>query len=81
VAGELAGNLEMPPQTPIHIALDILDPGMSSELQQAFTRGIGRQRSTTCVFAPYHLSRAFSLERTVGLPAVPTDERSSNAWR
>jgi predicted Zn finger-like uncharacterized protein len=27
LAGELAGNAEMPPQTPIHIALDILDPG------------------------------------------------------
>lgn len=25
--GELAGKAEMPPQTPIHIALDILDPG------------------------------------------------------
>lgn len=27
LAGELAGNAEMPPQTPIHISLDILDPG------------------------------------------------------
>jgi predicted Zn finger-like uncharacterized protein len=27
LAGELAGNTEMPPQTPIHISLDILDPG------------------------------------------------------
>lgn len=27
LAGELAGSLEMPPQTPIHIALEILDPG------------------------------------------------------
>lgn len=27
LAGELAGEREMPPQTPIHIALDILDPG------------------------------------------------------
>ena len=27
LAGELAGRAEMPPQTPIHIALDILDPG------------------------------------------------------
>lgn len=27
LAGELAGQAEMPPQTPIHIALDILDPG------------------------------------------------------
>ncbi|WXL25168.1 DUF3426 domain-containing protein [Ectopseudomonas mendocina] len=27
LAGELAGNSEMPPQTPIHISLDILDPG------------------------------------------------------
>jgi predicted Zn finger-like uncharacterized protein len=27
LAGELAGSTEMPPQTPIHIALDILDPG------------------------------------------------------
>lgn len=27
LAGELAGEDEMPPQTPIHIALDILDPG------------------------------------------------------
>jgi predicted Zn finger-like uncharacterized protein len=27
LAGELAGQSEMPPQTPIHIALDILDPG------------------------------------------------------
>lgn len=27
LAGELAGKAEMPPQTPIHIALDILDPG------------------------------------------------------
>ncbi|TBU97153.1 DUF3426 domain-containing protein [Phytopseudomonas dryadis] len=28
LAGELAGQAEMPPQTPIHIALDILDPGV-----------------------------------------------------
>lgn len=27
LSGELAGKDEMPPQTPIHIALDILDPG------------------------------------------------------
>lgn len=27
LAGELAGQLEMPPQTPIHVSLDILDPG------------------------------------------------------
>ncbi|QNH00685.1 DUF3426 domain-containing protein [Pseudomonas sediminis] len=27
LAGELAGQSEMPPQTPIHISLDILDPG------------------------------------------------------
>jgi hypothetical protein len=27
LAGELAGQHEMPPQVPIHIALDILDPG------------------------------------------------------
>lgn len=27
LAGELAGRTEMPPQTPIHISLDILDPG------------------------------------------------------
>ncbi|WP_268798153.1 DUF3426 domain-containing protein [Pseudomonas huanghezhanensis] len=27
LSGELAGKEEMPPQTPIHIALDILDPG------------------------------------------------------
>jgi predicted Zn finger-like uncharacterized protein len=27
LAGELAGKDEMPPQTPIHISLDILDPG------------------------------------------------------
>ena len=27
LAGELAGQREMPPQTPIHISLDILDPG------------------------------------------------------
>ncbi len=27
LAGELAGRSEMPPQTPIHISLDILDPG------------------------------------------------------
>jgi predicted Zn finger-like uncharacterized protein len=27
LSGELAGRAEMPPQTPIHIALDILDPG------------------------------------------------------
>ncbi|EIK96526.1 hypothetical protein PMM47T1_11382 [Pseudomonas sp. M47T1] len=27
LSGELAGGAEMPPQTPIHISLDILDPG------------------------------------------------------
>jgi len=27
LAGELAGQTDMPPQTPIHIALEILDPG------------------------------------------------------
>ncbi|HJE29154.1 MAG TPA: DUF3426 domain-containing protein, partial [Pseudomonas nitrititolerans] len=27
LSGELAGRTEMPPQVPIHIALDILDPG------------------------------------------------------
>ncbi|WP_160288504.1 DUF3426 domain-containing protein [Pseudomonas knackmussii] len=27
LGGELAGQTEMPPQTPIHISLDILDPG------------------------------------------------------
>lgn len=27
LGGEMAGHTEMPPQTPIHIALDILDPG------------------------------------------------------
>ncbi|WP_397450107.1 DUF3426 domain-containing protein [Pseudomonas sp. NA-150] len=27
LSGEMAGKSEMPPQTPIHIALDILDPG------------------------------------------------------
>ncbi|HCN66221.1 MAG TPA: DUF3426 domain-containing protein [Pseudomonas sp.] len=27
LSGDLAGKAEMPPQTPIHIALDILDPG------------------------------------------------------
>lgn len=27
LAGELAGQVDMPPQTPIHISLDILDPG------------------------------------------------------
>ncbi|CAD5198794.1 DUF3426 domain-containing protein [Pseudomonas sp. FEN] len=27
LSGDLAGQAEMPPQTPIHIALDILDPG------------------------------------------------------
>jgi predicted Zn finger-like uncharacterized protein len=27
LAGELAGQSEMPPQTPIHVSLDILDPG------------------------------------------------------
>jgi len=27
LSGEMAGKAEMPPQTPIHIALDILDPG------------------------------------------------------
>ncbi|MET1080646.1 MAG: DUF3426 domain-containing protein [Pseudomonas sp.] len=30
LAGELAGQLEMPPQTPIHISLDILDPGIKA---------------------------------------------------
>ncbi len=30
LAGELAGQAEMPPQTPIHIALDILDPGIDA---------------------------------------------------
>lgn len=30
LAGELAGQDEMPPQTPIHIALDILDPGIKA---------------------------------------------------
>jgi hypothetical protein len=27
LSGDLEGMAEMPPQTPIHIALDILDPG------------------------------------------------------
>ena len=27
LGGELAGQSEMPPQTPIHVSLDILDPG------------------------------------------------------
>jgi hypothetical protein len=27
LSGDLAGQTDMPPQTPIHIALDILDPG------------------------------------------------------
>ncbi|MDC6711176.1 DUF3426 domain-containing protein, partial [Leclercia adecarboxylata] len=27
LSGELAGQTQMPPQVPIHIALDILDPG------------------------------------------------------
>jgi hypothetical protein len=27
LAGELAGQAEMPPQIPIHVSLDILDPG------------------------------------------------------
>ena len=27
LSGELAGQAQMPPQVPIHIALDILDPG------------------------------------------------------
>ena len=27
LSGEMAGKAEMPPQTPIHVALDILDPG------------------------------------------------------
>ncbi|AOE87683.1 DUF3426 domain-containing protein [Pseudomonas sp. TCU-HL1] len=27
LSGELAGQAEMPPQTPIHVSLDILDPG------------------------------------------------------
>lgn len=30
LAGELAGQDEMPPQTPIHISLDILDPGQEA---------------------------------------------------
>ena len=30
LAGELAGQSEMPPQTPIHISLDILDPGQDA---------------------------------------------------
>ncbi|MFC3607152.1 DUF3426 domain-containing protein [Stutzerimonas tarimensis] len=30
LAGELAGHAQMPPQTPIHISLDILDPGASA---------------------------------------------------
>ena len=30
LAGELAGQVEMPPQTPIHISLDILDPGQEA---------------------------------------------------
>ncbi|MNY20773.1 hypothetical protein D3C86_1542730 [compost metagenome] len=27
LAGELAGRTDMPPQTPIHISLEIVDPG------------------------------------------------------
>lgn len=30
LGGELAGKKDMPPQTPIHIALDILDPGQQA---------------------------------------------------
>lgn len=30
LGGEMAGHTEMPPQTPIHIALDILDPGQKA---------------------------------------------------
>jgi predicted Zn finger-like uncharacterized protein len=30
LAGELAGQSQMPPQTPIHISLDILDPGQEA---------------------------------------------------
>lgn len=30
LSGELAGRAEMPPQTPIHISLDILDPGVKA---------------------------------------------------
>lgn len=30
LGGELAGQTEMPPQTPIHISLDILDPGIKA---------------------------------------------------
>lgn len=30
LAGELAGHGQMPPQTPIHISLDILDPGAAA---------------------------------------------------
>lgn len=30
LSGELAGRTEMPPQTPIHISLDILDPGQEA---------------------------------------------------
>jgi hypothetical protein len=30
VAGELSGQSEMPPQTPIRISLDILDPGQDA---------------------------------------------------
>lgn len=30
LAGELSGQSEMPPQTPIHISLDILDPGQEA---------------------------------------------------
>lgn len=30
LGGEMAGHAEMPPQTPIHIALDILDPGQKA---------------------------------------------------
>lgn len=30
LAGELAGQVQMPPQIPIHIALDILDPGQNA---------------------------------------------------
>jgi len=30
LGGELAGQSEMPPQTPIHVSLDILDPGIKA---------------------------------------------------
>ena len=30
LAGELSGQTEMPPQTPVHISLDILDPGQEA---------------------------------------------------